>query len=200
VNSRELILGKVRKALGATGLDSTTLAAPRLRIPLSDRNLYGSLFGQNFEKLAGKCVFLSEPGAVLPALADLLQGKRVVASNAPFLTTCGITSLPQVQSGFTDREALRAACADADIGITSADYALAETGTLVMLSSANEARMISLLPPLHIAIFPMSRMLAKEIPNSTQIVAAESGHSVYWEQSEVFNRAVLDHVGKVTAR
>jgi len=46
----------------------------------------------------------------------------------------------------------------------------------------------------------MSRMLAKEIPNSTQIVAGESGHSVYWEQSEVFNRAVLDHAGKVTAR
>jgi pimeloyl-ACP methyl ester carboxylesterase len=46
----------------------------------------------------------------------------------------------------------------------------------------------------------MSRMLAKEIPNSTQVVAAESGHSVYWEQSEVFNRAVLDHAGKVTTR
>jgi pimeloyl-ACP methyl ester carboxylesterase len=43
----------------------------------------------------------------------------------------------------------------------------------------------------------MSRMLAKEIPNSTQVVAAESGHSVYWEQPEVFNRAVLDHAGKV---
>jgi pimeloyl-ACP methyl ester carboxylesterase len=28
------------------------------------------------------------------------------------------------------------------------------------------------------------------------VVAAESGHSVYWEQSEVFNRAVLDHAGK----
>ena len=43
----------------------------------------------------------------------------------------------------------------------------------------------------------MSRMLAKEIPNGTQVVAAESGHSVYWEQSEVFNRAILDHAGKV---
>ena len=42
----------------------------------------------------------------------------------------------------------------------------------------------------------MSRMLAKEIPNSTQVTAAESGHSVYWEQPEVFNRAVLDHITK----
>jgi L-lactate dehydrogenase complex protein LldG len=90
----------------------------------------------------------------------LLQGKRAVASNAPFLAACGITALPQVQSGFTDREALRAACVEADVGITSADYALAETGTFVLLSSPQEARLISLLPPVHIAVFPRSRMLA----------------------------------------
>jgi len=65
-----------------------------------------------------------------------------------------------VQSGFTNRELLREACAVADIGITSADYALAATGTLVMLASPREARLISLLPPVHIAVIPRSRILA----------------------------------------
>src|SRR6185437_7463515 len=51
-------------------------------------------------------------------------------------------------------------CASADYGITSADYALADTGTLVMLSSPQEARMISLLPPAHVALVPRSRILA----------------------------------------
>ncbi len=55
--------------------------------------------------------------------------------------------------------ALRELCAAADVGITSADYALADTGTLVMLSSAQEARLISLLPPAHIAVVPLERML-----------------------------------------
>jgi L-lactate dehydrogenase complex protein LldG len=161
VSSREIILGDVRKALGrAAGLLPTTLAAPRLRVPLSDRNRYTTLFGQNFEKLAGKSFFVREADEVLRVLAELLQGKRAVASNAPFLATCGITGLPEVQSGFTDREALRAACVAADVGITCADYALAETGTLVMLSSPQEARLISLLPPMHVAVFPRSRMLA----------------------------------------
>ena len=45
-------------------------------------------------------------------------------------------------------------------GITSATYALADTGTLVLLASAAEARMISLLPPIHIAVVPSSRMLS----------------------------------------
>ena len=161
MTSREVVLLNVRKALGrAAGLLPTTLAAPRLRIPIMDRNRYSTLFGQNFEKLGGKCFFVREPGEVVPVLAELLQGKRVVASNAPFLAACGITALPQVQSGFTDREALRAACAAADVGISSASYALAETGTLVMLASPEEPRLVSLLPPMHIAVFPRSLMLA----------------------------------------
>lgn len=161
MSSRDVVLQNVRKALGrAAGLLPTTLAAPRLRVPIMDRNRYTTLFGQNFEKLGGKSFIVQEPGDVVPVVSDLLQGKRAVASNAPFLAACGITRLPQVQSGFTDREALRAACVTADVGITSADYALAETGTLVMLASPQEGRLMSLLPPMHIAVFPRSRMLA----------------------------------------
>ena len=161
MSSREVILQNVRQALGrAAGLIPTTLAAPRLRVPMMNRNRNITLFGQNFEKLGGKLFILQESGEVVPVLAGLLQGKSAVASNAPFLASCCITGLPGVQSGFTDREALRAACATADVGISSADYVLAETGTLVMLASPQEARLISLLPPVHIAVFPRSRMLA----------------------------------------
>jgi pimeloyl-ACP methyl ester carboxylesterase len=42
----------------------------------------------------------------------------------------------------------------------------------------------------------IARMLAARIPGSELVVAAESGHSVYWEAPEVFNRAVLEFVGK----
>lgn len=161
MSSREAILQNVRSALRrAAGRPQASLAAPSLRIPLTDRNLYTPLFVQNFEKLAGKSFVVRHHPAVLDAIAPLLAGKRAVASNAPFLAACGITTLPQVQSGFTDREILRAACVSADVGITSADYALAETGTLVMLSGPKEARLISLLPLVHIAVFPRSRMLA----------------------------------------
>jgi pimeloyl-ACP methyl ester carboxylesterase len=42
----------------------------------------------------------------------------------------------------------------------------------------------------------LSRMLAAQLPNSEVVVAPESGHSVYWEQPDIFNRAVLDFIGK----
>ncbi len=169
MTAREQILGNIRRALGraagqppleAARLSPRELPTPTLRIPRSDRNLHADLFGQKFETLGGKFFRVRDTAAVVPAIADLLAQKSAVASNAPFLRKCGITGLPQVHAAFTDREELKAACAATDIGITSVDYALAATGTFVMLSSHNEARLISLLPPAHIAIIPRSRIMA----------------------------------------
>jgi pimeloyl-ACP methyl ester carboxylesterase len=41
----------------------------------------------------------------------------------------------------------------------------------------------------------ISRMIAAEIPNSRLVLMPEAGHSSYWEQPEIFNRAVLDFIG-----
>jgi L-lactate dehydrogenase complex protein LldG len=60
----------------------------------------------------------------------------------------------------TDRRELRELCATAAVGITSADYCLADTGTLVTIASRDEARLISLLPPIHIAVVDGARMLS----------------------------------------
>jgi L-lactate utilization protein LutC len=112
------------------------------------------------EALAGKSRRAATTADARAYVGAVLVGKTAVASNAPFLRECGIVELAGVQSGFTDAAALRALCATADVGITSADYALADTGTLVMLASPAEARLISLLPPMHIAVVPKDRVLS----------------------------------------
>jgi L-lactate dehydrogenase complex protein LldG len=160
VTAREQIFSDIRKALKGTPGQVPPLSAPVLRIPRSDRNPSTDLFVQKFENLGGKCFRVRETSAVVPAIAELLAQRSAVASNSPFLRKCGVTGLTQVHSGFTERDELKQACAAADIGITSVDYALAATGSFVMLSSLSEARLISLLPPAHIAVFPRSRILA----------------------------------------
>jgi len=165
MTAREEILGSIRTALKrAAGqppvLEAAPLPAPTMRIPRSDRNLYVNLFVQSLEKLAGKAFVVRNNAAVVPALAELLANKNVVASNAPYLRECGITGLPQVHTGFMDRDELRVACAGADVGITSVDYALAATGSFVMIASPKEARLVSLLPPVHVAVVPCSRIVA----------------------------------------
>jgi len=43
---------------------------------------------------------------------------------------------------------------------------------------------------------PVLRLFAARIKNSESIIVPEAGHSVYWEQPEIFNRAVLDFIRK----
>jgi len=50
------------------------------------------------------------------------------------------------------RETLREEIRQSGIGITGADYALAETGSLVVLPRRGLARLISVVPPVHIAL------------------------------------------------
>jgi L-lactate dehydrogenase complex protein LldG len=49
---------------------------------------------------------------------------------------------------------------EADAGVTSADFAVAESGTLGIIHSKDQARLISLAPILHIAVVPVERMVA----------------------------------------
>ncbi len=53
-----------------------------------------------------------------------------------------------------EEAALRDFCARADAGLTSADAALAETGTIVLTSGPGKSRLASLLPPVHMALVP----------------------------------------------
>jgi pimeloyl-ACP methyl ester carboxylesterase len=42
----------------------------------------------------------------------------------------------------------------------------------------------------------IARLIVAKIPNAELVVAPESGHSVYWEEPELFNRAVLGFIAK----
>jgi L-lactate dehydrogenase complex protein LldG len=157
---RERMLHKVRTALGrASGQPIPDAPPVRLRIPEVDVETRIASMLARVEALAGKARRVSTLADARAYVAALLDGKTAVASNAPLLREAGIADLPGVESNFTTAPELRARCATADFGITSADYALADTGSLVLLASPNEARLISLLPPAHIAIVPASRIL-----------------------------------------
>jgi L-lactate utilization protein LutC len=90
---------------------------------------------------------------------QLIAGRHAVASNAPFLRDCGIHNLPGVTVASNKLDELRDACARCAVGVTSAAWALADTGTLVMIASAEEPRLVSLLPPVHVAVLPAGKLL-----------------------------------------
>jgi L-lactate dehydrogenase complex protein LldG len=56
-------------------------------------------------------------------------------------------------------EVTRAAAAGARVGISRMDWALADTGTLVQDATAVEQRLVSTLPPVHVALVGSDRLL-----------------------------------------
>ncbi len=131
--SREHILHKVRTALGRSAGQGPPPPPPaRIVIPQVDMEQRIVSVQLRVEALAGTTARAATLADACDIVAAAIEGQTAVASNAPYLAECGIASLPGVRSGITDREELREACAFADVGITSADYVLGDTGTLVM--------------------------------------------------------------------
>jgi L-lactate utilization protein LutC len=78
---------------------------------------------------------------------------------ADLLAQAGIGQLDHASLTKLDEASRRAAILAADVGITSCDFALAETGSLVMLARPGQERVASLTPPLHIAVVEHSQIL-----------------------------------------
>jgi L-lactate utilization protein LutC len=78
---------------------------------------------------------------------------------APLLEDLKIERLDHERLLEFEPTARRATMLAAGVGITSASWAIAETGTLVMAAAPGRERVASLLPPVHLAIIAESQLL-----------------------------------------
>ena len=62
----------------------------------------------------------------------------------------------------------------ADIGLSTASWAIAETGTLVLEGGPGMGRSVTLLPPTYVAVVPVGRIL-RTVPEAIGKYAGESG-------------------------
>jgi L-lactate utilization protein LutC len=158
--SREGILTRVRTALGRTAGQPVPEPPPvYLRTTSWTIDEKIAAFSEALEALAGRAHRARSRADVSAIVSEILAGRTALLSSAPILRDCALTALPAVAGPLEDGAAIRDAAATIDVGITGADYGLAETGTLVMFSSPEESRLISLLPPCYIAILPATRLL-----------------------------------------
>lgn len=100
---------------------------------------------------------LDRLGHVLAALG----AGRVAANAEPPLDGVDLAARwPDIQWRVAGQEGddLRAFCAAADAGVTGVDAVLAETGTIVVSSGPGKSRLVPLLPPVHIALAPTSKL------------------------------------------
>jgi L-lactate dehydrogenase complex protein LldG len=160
VDAREEIVGRIRTAIGRK-LGQKPAPPPEPLLNVNYRGMLDRLrlFQSALEALDGKVYEASSGTEARRIVETILEHRSAVCSNHFFLEKCGITGIANVTSGLTDSAELRNVCAKADVGITSAYCLLAETGTIVLRATPQEPRMISLLPPVHIAVVPRDRLL-----------------------------------------
>lgn len=117
------------------------------------------LFKQTLETLTGRVAIVKDgqtASAQLKSWLSELNAFRLIIWDNPHLKQhidfAGLgAEITWWNDGHTSRSLIDAA-ANADVGITWADYAVAYTGSLALFSSPVQGRSASLLPPSHIAI------------------------------------------------
>jgi L-lactate utilization protein LutC len=95
------------------------------------------VFKRNLELVDGHCVLAQNDAEVAEAVNRIAKGRQIAVSSSTF----------SKQDLFT-----------VDVGITGAQAGIAETGTVVLDSSVERNRLVSLVPPIHIAILDASRI------------------------------------------
>jgi L-lactate dehydrogenase complex protein LldF len=94
---------------------------------------------------------------VVPALHKDLE-----AIAGLFATRLGVRSTGRPQDlARVAREALRADFLAAGMGISGANFAVAETGTLVIVENEGNARLATTVPPLHVAVVSLEKVVPR---------------------------------------
>ena len=88
-------------------------------------------------------------------ITSVARSQQAVFEGVPVdsaLAGAGAMCWPAVYDGPDSREAVRRRLAESGLGITGADYAVAETGSVIVLPRQGLSRLVSVVPPVHVAI------------------------------------------------
>jgi L-lactate dehydrogenase complex protein LldG len=150
------VIDNIRRSLGRTAQTAISrrpaIYEPR---PPDVLDVEVGRFLEEIKKLSGVGQKLA-PAELDTALKSLIEDQnvhRATVWETPHLKQLGVAEiLNSLNIELVSPNANKHEMARCDLGITEADYLLPETGTLVLKSSAQKPRAVSLLPRIHLAI------------------------------------------------
>lgn len=152
MSARNEILQRLRKHPSTGALPSPWTSTP-------GANDLGARFEEALQASKGEVRRADSFDAALEQLGGVLRevdARAVVVNDLPRQPL--LDRWPQFEWRFVDQnpEDLREYCARADVGVSGAVAALAETGTIVLHSGADRSRLATVLPLVHVALVPIS--------------------------------------------
>lgn len=167
--AKQQMLDRVRGALGsnraAVALPTPSLFESVVNGPLVDRFCRElRMVGGDAQRIAPDAVLETFIEKLLPvgescsvALSD--GGPIRDSGLREWLTNRGNEVLSTLSDSQTGQKEYVRKLLDARIGVTQADYAIAETGTLVLISGAEQHRLLSLVPPIHVCLLDSGQIV-----------------------------------------
>jgi len=205
MTDRAAFLDRIRAEMGKTRGLVPAAVAPRpshpreiaeaLRRELAERwRETLERFRTEFERVAGvyhRVATAGEVPDVIGAIAREREARTVVAWHpaalgadwSAALAARGLETTIMPPAGIgpaPERQALRDVIAAADLGVTGADLAVAESGSLVLLSGSGRPRSTSLLPPYHVAVFDREALVESLTQVGVLLEAWHDGEPAPW--------------------
>ena len=155
-------LASVNAAQAITDADSMSASLIEQMVQSADEAGWKVHRTDNFEESAELIVSICKNHNA----KSVLRSAHSVLTDIPLdsaLTASGtVLEVTEHSSKSTTQQiqASKAAAFNADVGITGVDYAIAETGTVVLHPRAGVSRLLSLAPPTHIAVLRSGDVLA----------------------------------------
>jgi L-lactate dehydrogenase complex protein LldG len=172
------VLADVRRALGRTvteppapldlfveprAVDDVETLVERFSTELN------AVVGNVYRMVSDKLQFVDELATGIAEICQSSGVNKVALSGSPLfaeldlakqLTARGLSVFVTPETGSSGHEELVAQLADCGAGVTAVDYAIAETGTIVLSSDERNALLVSLLPTIHIALLRPTQISA----------------------------------------
>jgi L-lactate dehydrogenase complex protein LldG len=172
--SREGMLSRIRIALGRTAPATAPVPLRSFDFQTASLNRHSLIerFMLELEHVNGHAVLVHSAEQIRDYAKSLLPLDKdpviaisdSVLAREPWIKEC--LESPKVRVVLPrdlDQQELRneykKALLEADLGITSCDYAIADTGTLVLISSEEQHQMISLVPMVHLCLLDASQLI-----------------------------------------
>jgi L-lactate dehydrogenase complex protein LldG len=157
--ARDQILRSIRENLARSARDAVTHAPsdhapPKPRVPSPEPLDVVKRFTSQLEAVGALWTLVRGEVEAARALRRLLSdagARRVAGSDAPLVARL----LPERLTDLSRDELFTC-----DAGVTTAQWGIAETGTLVLESARERSRFASLVPPMHVALLSTSRICA----------------------------------------
>ena len=102
-----------------------------------------------------------EAQEIITNLIKFTNAKKVVTVNSPLQEASGVNEHLKTMdiAVYTDPADIAEHAESADIGISSVEFGIAETGSVCMDGYSFESRLVSMLPPLHIVFMNSSNIV-----------------------------------------